>query len=270
MTSVTVSDSIGCYNPGVSSPFPGMDPYLEPHWLDVHTALIGEARRDLNRLLPEGLVARAEERITVDASDEVAIRVGPDVRVFSQSPTDAEGGIAIEAPFKLLVEEEPLTERFVRILDKAGQLLTVLEFISPWNKRQPGLDEFRERRAKLLAGGVHVVEVDLVRAGNWRALMRPQICPPGGESLYRALVRTGVPDSARYLFPISLRHSLPEIPIPLRRGETPVKLPLQSLLDSVYSDGRYAKTLDYSQPLDPPLIDEDPAWVRQRLANAGH
>ena len=60
----------------------------------------------------------------------------------------------------------------VRILDKSGQLLTVLEFISPWNKRQPGLDEFRERRAKLFAGGVHVVEVDLVRAGNWRALMR--------------------------------------------------------------------------------------------------
>ena len=21
---------------GMSSPFPGMDPYLEPHWLDVH------------------------------------------------------------------------------------------------------------------------------------------------------------------------------------------------------------------------------------------
>jgi hypothetical protein len=246
-----------------------MDPYLEPHWLDVRTALIGEARRALNRLLPEGLVARAEERITADASDEVAIRVAPDVRVFSQSPTEAGGGIAIEAPFKLLIEEEPLTERFIQILDKAGQLLAVLEFISPWNKRQPGLDEFRERRAKLLAGGVHVVEVDLVRAGNWRMLMRPQICPAGGDSLYRAVVRTGAPDSAGYLFPISLRHSLPEIPIPLRRGETPVKLPLQSLLDSVYSDGRYGTTLDYSQPLDPPLSEEDAVWARGRLAGGG-
>jgi hypothetical protein len=25
---------------GMNSPFPGMDPYLEPHWLDVHARLV--------------------------------------------------------------------------------------------------------------------------------------------------------------------------------------------------------------------------------------
>ena len=29
----------------MASPFPGMDPYLERHWRDVHLSLIAEARR---------------------------------------------------------------------------------------------------------------------------------------------------------------------------------------------------------------------------------
>src|SRR4051794_9246635 len=130
------------------SPFPGMDPYLEPHWLDVHTALIGEARRVLNRSLPPGLVARAEERVAVESDDERLHRVGPDVRVFSPStadPAEGAGGVAaIEAPYKLVVDLDPIIERFIRIIDQQGQLISVIEFVSPTNKRQPGLSRFRE------------------------------------------------------------------------------------------------------------------------------
>ena len=47
------------------------------------------------------------------------------------------------------------------------------------------VDEFREKRANLLSAGVNFVEVDLVRSGNWRALMRPELCPPEASSPYR-------------------------------------------------------------------------------------
>ena len=69
----------------MKSPLPGMDRCLEPHWRDVHTALIAEARRVLNRVLPRGLVARAEEQVAVESGEESYRRVGPDVRVFSRS-----------------------------------------------------------------------------------------------------------------------------------------------------------------------------------------
>ncbi|HXE54615.1 MAG TPA: DUF4058 family protein, partial [Tepidisphaeraceae bacterium] len=170
------------------SPFPGMDPYLERHWLDVHTALVADARRALNRLLPAGLVARVEERVAIESTQDVARRAAPDVRVFSPSaadPLEGSGGVAIEAPFKLVLELDPLIERFIRILDEGGQLITVVEFISPSNKRPPGLDDYLEKRASLLSGGVHVVEIDLVRSGNWRALMRPAACPADGISPWR-------------------------------------------------------------------------------------
>jgi hypothetical protein len=243
-----------------------MDPYLEPHWPDVHSSLIAEARRALNRSLPKGLVARAEEGVAIESDDNGVHQVGPDVRVFSPStadPDEGAGGIIIVAPFKLVLELDPLIERDVRIIDEGGQLITVIEFISPWNKRQPGLDAFREKRVGLLSGGVNVVEIDLVRAGNWRQLMRPEICPHDGQSLYRVVIRTGGRRPAGYLFPIGLSEVLPEIPVPLRKSEEPLVLPLQPLLNSVYADGRYEQTLDYSQPLDPPLTDEDAVWAKQ-------
>jgi hypothetical protein len=44
------------------SPFPGMDPFLEQHWRDVHHNLITFAQGELNAHLPEDLIARVEER----------------------------------------------------------------------------------------------------------------------------------------------------------------------------------------------------------------
>jgi hypothetical protein len=43
-----------------SSPFPGMDPWLEQHWGDVHHSIITYARDQLQERLPPGLrIARA-------------------------------------------------------------------------------------------------------------------------------------------------------------------------------------------------------------------
>ncbi|HZK82825.1 MAG TPA: DUF4058 family protein [Humisphaera sp.] len=49
------------------SPFPGMDPYLEQRWSDVHVKLIGFVGEAIQPLLPRALRARAEERILLDA-----------------------------------------------------------------------------------------------------------------------------------------------------------------------------------------------------------
>jgi hypothetical protein len=43
--------------PAMRSPFPGMDPFLEPSWGDVHHGLIVYSCEALQRVLPAGLVA---------------------------------------------------------------------------------------------------------------------------------------------------------------------------------------------------------------------
>ena len=48
----------------MKSPFPGMDPYLESYWGDVHTSLVTYARDQLRPQLPKDLRVRVEEHVT--------------------------------------------------------------------------------------------------------------------------------------------------------------------------------------------------------------
>ena len=48
-----------------TNPFPGMNPFMEQTWPDVHLSLIGFVREALGVELPEDLVAKAEQQVDV-------------------------------------------------------------------------------------------------------------------------------------------------------------------------------------------------------------
>ncbi len=263
------------YNVNVmTSPFPGMDPYLESHWLDVHTKLVAHAADMLNERLPEDVVASTEERVSVESSDENREQqFYPDVRVFQPgggviaTTFDVEPGGVIAADMKLVLQIEPMTERYIRIVQTGSErLITVIEFVSPANKIGRGLKEFRAKRRGLLAAGVSFVEVDLCRTGDWEELLHPWHCPPRGLSTYRAIIRVPGDPQAAYLYKFSLRESLPSIPIPLRPKERMVTLDLQPLIERAYVGGRYGRRLNYGIPPEPPLEGDDAAWAASLLA----
>jgi hypothetical protein len=250
----------------MKSPFPGMDPYLEPYWPGLHTHLVSLATAQLNGKLPDDLVAQAEERLSIESAGGVSRTIAADVSVWEPRGSDgAEGGLAISAPYKLVVEVESVTERFIRILGiDGGQLIAVIEFISPANKIAAGLEKYLQKRDELLGGGVHVIEVDLVRRGNWRGLMRPHVCPLEAVAPYRVTIRVAGGRTA-YLYPVSVREPLPSVSIPLRPGEDEVKLDLQPLIEQAYDIGGYARLLDYRVSPDPPLEDDDQPWIEALL-----
>jgi hypothetical protein len=259
----------------MKSPFPGMDPYLERHWLDVHTKLVAYGADVLNETLPADLIASTEERVAVESESGEDHIFGPDVRVF-EAPVDLSTTIeeppggAVAAPFRLLAQVEPIIERFIRIIEaRTERLVTVIEFVSPTNKRTSGLFAFKSKRMELLASGVNFVEVDLVRAGDWRALLRPHRCGTKASSPYRVTFRVPKDPPAVYLQPISMRDSIPSVPIPLRPTDPEIKIDLQSLVERAYSNGRYEQRIDYRQPCDPPLDGDDAAWADQLLKSAG-
>jgi len=75
-----------------------MDPWLELYWRDVHASVIIYIRNQLQRQLPEPLIARAEEDVSVDIEEAGPVIVRPDVKVTEAQFEGAGGGVATLPP----------------------------------------------------------------------------------------------------------------------------------------------------------------------------
>jgi hypothetical protein len=250
-----------------------MDPFLEPHWLDIHGRLPAYAADALSEYLPNDLVASIEERVAIQSESGVQRVYGPvyeppaaERRTFIEEPAVG----VIDAPFRLVIEMDPITERSVRIVEVGTErLITVIEFLSPTNKQAPGLQKFIDKREELLEAGVNFVEIDLVRAGDWRRLLQPHLVAGEAISMYRVTIRVPQDPGAVYLFPIRLQDRLPSPILPLRKGDPEIRLELQNYIDHAYSSGRYDRRIDYRKPCVPPLEGEDAAWAEDLLKSSG-
>lgn len=262
----------------MKSPFPGMDPYLEWRWLDLHPALVVTSRRAIQRQLGSDLVASIEERLIVEDTLGYTRRVGPDVRVVEIRPgmgieESGGGGTAVAAitrPVHLTEISEPITERSIEILDlkTGGRVLTVIEFVSPTNKLPgDGLKQYRQKQEECYSAKVSLVEIDLTR-GERTLLCHRWATARQYESTYQVSVWRAAWAMEVDLYPIGLRQPLPVVSIPLRPGEPDAMLDLQAILAECYADARYDRTVEYAKPPDPPLEGSDAAWARERIAGA--
>jgi hypothetical protein len=259
------------------SPFPGMDPYLEPFWGDVHARLIIYACDQLQSLLPRNLRARVEERVFVDAPQTGERDVYPDVRVVERGrgPTVTvapPGEVVVAQPLILQLADEPVTETFIEIIDVGSgrRVVTVVEVLSPANKRPgPGRDLYLKKQGELLAGQVSLVEIDLLRAGQSVLSVAPRRIPPSHRTPYRLVVRRGWLPLQAEVYAVPLRQRLPAIRVPLRQTDADVPLDLQPLLDRCYDNGGYQDDLDYEAEPDPALPPDDAAWADALLREKG-
>src|ERR1700688_4955997 len=111
----------------MKSPFPGMDPYLQQHWRDVHTRLTIYACDQLQGGLPTGLVARVEERVYLEKEGEAGRSFYPDVFVAERrkrrsTAAASRGDVTLAEPVIIKFRNEPITEPFIQILDvKSGK-----------------------------------------------------------------------------------------------------------------------------------------------------
>lgn len=107
----------------MKSPFPGMDPFLERHWRDVHARLIIYASDRIQEQLPSGLRCRVEERVVLEPPQGQARSLYPDVRVVKK-PNGAAEGVGAYG--------EGMTETFLEVVDVASgnKVITVVEVLS--------------------------------------------------------------------------------------------------------------------------------------------
>src|SRR5262245_23812103 len=156
------------------SPFPGMDPYLEPHWGDVHTRLIIYSTDTIQDQLPPELRARVEERVVLETPEGLGRGLFPAVRVVEYPPRPTPGpmppvSVGVAEPLIIDAQPEPATERFIQIIDASSgnRVVTVIEVLSPTNKL-PGLDreQYQRKQRELVRSDTNLVEIDLLRQGR--------------------------------------------------------------------------------------------------------
>lgn len=255
-------------------PFPGMDPFLENHWGDLHTSLTTYARDQLRPLLPSELTAQVEEYVHLEFEDDEADRrEQPDVEIVEIPDTDAgfrpiiaAAGVVAAMPI-IVPRPAAWTERWIKITDRDdNSLVTVIVFLSPGNKRtQSQRDAFNRKQEALLDGGANLVEIDLVRHGGW-AMTVPDIhLSEKYRYPYRiCAVRAYQPELAE-CYSVPLREPLPAIRVPLRKIDPDVILDLQSLIFRAWDAGDYCR-INYAQAACPKFKPEDEAWIQERFS----
>jgi hypothetical protein len=244
-----------------------MNPYLEQAsvWHDFHQTFIPWVREVLRGQVRPNYIVQLEEHLYIhELSAEERHLVGHADLTLSVRPPVREGAetAQLRAPAhgRLPVAVEVERQSYLEIRDRdSRQVITVLELLSPSNKYAgPDRDQYIGKRRELLASGVHLVEIDLLRGGP-------------------RLPLEGLPDCAYYvmvsryrerprveLWPLGLHDPLPTIPVPLREPDPDARLDLQQVLHRVY-DGAGYEDFIYTGTPQPQLSAEDAAWAQQFL-----
>ena len=257
-----------------------MNPYLEDRalWNDVHHSVITYIRNALQPQIRPRYIAAIEERIYLEFAARDII---PDVALLRRKPPYPDTGVAVmepecDAPLVLDVETIPHTEGFIQILDRENnlRLVTVIEVLSPSNKeaRSEGRELYLRKQQELLRSEVNLVEIDLLRGGEYTLAAPWQLLQaevPNGWH-YLVSIHAYYDRAQFYVYPRTVRERLPVIPIPLLADDKPAKLDVQAVVEQCYVDGAYEARVDYRRDPPPPAFCEDDArWIDALLREKG-
>ena len=246
------------------SPFPGMNPFLEHEdpWHDFHERFIPAAAAMLTPQVRPGYIVKIDEHVYLheQSLDQRRLVGLGDVNVsrspFGQGTSTGTALATAPAYARLPLPVEEVRESFIEVRDRHDRaLITVVELLSPSNKRPGGdREQYLAKRKQLLATGVHLVEIDLLRGGP---RMPMEDAPPCD---YLVMVSRAEERPRVGIWPIGLRDPLPTVPVPLRPPDGDAHLDLQALLHRIYDDAGYEDYIYGGTPV-PPLAGEDAAWA---------
>ena len=202
----------------MSSPFPGMDPYLEnPElWPEVHNRLIIAIADAVAPSLPAKYRVAIQKR-TYLSEPEDSVLVGiPDVSVLLKKSTHHSTPSTLTSTVAVAPRHQPLTvrmpmpvtvrESYLEITEvPTGAVVTVIEVLSPTNKRsKEGRRLYELKRQQVLASVTHLVEIDLLRGGKPLPIVGEM---PSAD--YRILICRGDLRPLADLYTFTIREEIP-------------------------------------------------------------
>jgi hypothetical protein len=258
----------------MSSPFPGMDPFIElQEWEDFHTTFNTVLREQLAPDVEPRYLVRVERRVYVEGSfqDTDQWRSADAAIILTENqPATRVVALAGSATAIAPVEcEIPMPqerrEAYLVIRERETmEVVTVIETLSPANKRtsSDGREQYLEKRQEILQSHSNLVEIDLLRGGT----RLPMIGSPAGDFIAIVSRSRRRPKASSYAW--TLRQPMPTIAIPLKGDDADVPLDLQKVFTTTYERARYQLSLDYAAELHPALSGADLEWMRSLLTKA--
>ncbi len=255
------------------SPFPGMDPYVEERsiWPDMHLRLINNIAEALQPQVRPKYIARINERIELAGLGHGYI---PDVMVVE--PPRAP--LSTQVQPGLLVADEPQTigfleeERHVPYLEiiyrETGDVVTLLEVLSPANKVGEGRAQYIQKQNDVLNSHTNLVEIDLL-SGPTTTLARAFEINSPPDWRYNVSISRPHRRHQLEIYAIPLKERLPRCRIPLRRADPDVVLDLPAVFTRCYDAGSYDLIIDYSLAPAVALNNAEADWLMARLVEHG-
>ncbi len=202
-------------------PFPGMNPFWEDE-----------------RFLPE-----VHHWLLVSLARMLNSQITPKYRAV----------LIVNQPVATGVAERSLEIREV----STGRVVTAVELLSPANKRKgEGRQQYLAKRQRILNSTVHLVEIDLLRAGE------PMPSAGGRKADYQILVSqvNARPTAERY--PFDLQEAIPRFLLPLDEGEQEPVIDLGELLQQVCDETALDLAINYREQPAPSLSESDFTWLK--------
>jgi Protein of unknown function (DUF4058) len=238
-----------------------MDPYLESpvHWPDFHVRLVHALAESIGNALPGDCFAEVRQDTWL-----LEPLSGPSEESASgeaNTSGDAAGPVTLEN-----IELEQHLEPFVEIIRLPRRhVIATIKLLSPLSKSDRAFGQYARRRLDLLRQQVQLVELDLNRSG--RRLALGAALPPA--HYYVFVTRRKRPRECA-VYPWTVRHRLPVIPIPLGDTDPAVAADIAGVFAAAYERGGYRKLIDYTAPPPPPPFGaEDADWLTTTARGGG-
>jgi hypothetical protein len=243
------------------SPYPGVDPEIEKQtdWQGFHAPFNANLQAWLVPWLGENYDATIEQRVILSEPEEKpeekeGYEARGDVAVISLPPltfsSEQSGNVAVLEPDQetaraRMVKPEYLKQRYIGIRSPInGDIVTIIELLSPSNKRGDGYDRFERRHHNLLEKGVSLVEIDLLRQGR---RMPAAKAAPGHDGY--AFVTYAEDPTETHVWAFDIKDRLPRVMVPLNPEDESITLDLGAVYTETYDRGGFARRLKYDAAL---------------------
>jgi hypothetical protein len=216
------------------------------------------------RLRPQYYVSIEERTYLLEPGGGLAFSTYPDAAVIGETApiyqTATSGSEVVEVELPL---PEEIRETYLEIREVADdkKVVTVIELLSPTNKRPGrGRELYEQKRLLLLGTKTHLVEIDLLRTGESPAMRG------GPSSHYHILISRWQDRPTATLLPFGIRQPIPRFKLPLQEGDEEPMLGIGRLIHDLYDRAGYDLRIDYTADAEPPLTAEDKAWIINQLS----